>query len=382
MVQLSSEEYALVDELLECIAEAMDRLGDADPEYAGKTKIQKLLYLGINEFDLPVTYSWYLAGAVVPDDPATPGDLQSAFDELSSPDKPSVPPQDDATAAPSESEPVLDNISQSISPEAPGKDVFKPDASDEETEPLDPVLFTGGSDNEPEPSDPTTTVSDKRDEVIDFYVQKVPEVWHQNTMRFLQNFYIEHAPPAYRDFYVQSTHLRTRLREAEITVQTIFEGDEPSQSLADIAEAASLDISDLHCTIRASESLSPTFDGFVSGTDIIEDGLMMLAKQDKQSVTQDHLAAVRSMQEFYYYYVWRYPCLVISQKTASGPSAESLRTKHQNRLTTFELELEEEVTRFEAELDEAGLKPDYTDYEVPDDDITETITSISNHYFE
>jgi hypothetical protein len=378
MVQLSTEELALVDDLLECIAEAMDRLENVDPEYASKTKLQKLLYLAIDEFNLPVTYSWYLAGAVVPDDAVTPSDLQSAFSDLPTPDEPTTPsPRAESTVSEA-AEPVTEDTTEiADNIEIPE---IEPDYVEED--PLDPVLFSGDSNRDTEPNGLPTELADRRVDVIDFYESKIPEVWSQNTMQFLQNFYLEHAPPAYRDLYVQSTHLRTRLREAEVTIESHLENEQPTRSIADIAEAASLDISDLHCTIRSSESLSATLDGFVSGTNLIEDGLMMLAKHEPESLTPAHQAAAKSMQEFYYYYVWRYPCLVISQETARGPSAESLRETHQVRLAGFEEELEREIDRFERELAKSGLKPDYTDYDMPDDELTETIVSLSDHYLE
>ncbi|WP_222913500.1 hypothetical protein [Natrinema sp. SYSU A 869] len=373
MAQLSTEEHALVDELLECIATAMDRLEDIDPKYATKTKLQKLLYLAVDEFNLPLTYSWYLAGAVVPSDPVTPSGLESAFDELPSPDEPT----DDAAPA-DQSVGTLDEIVESIDDSG-----IQP-SHHSGVEPIDPVLFSDKTDSEPDP-DPTPSseeFGDRRGEIIDFYTSTIPDVWYQNTMRFLQNFYLDHAPPAYRDFYVQSTHLRTRLREVETIVAAHLDDEQTAQSIDDIAKSTSLDISDLHCTIRSSDSLSATFDGFVRGTDLIEDGLMMLTDRESASLEQEHLAVIRSMQEFFYYYVWRYPCLVISQETATGPSADSLRARHQDRLADFEAELDRAADQFERELAAAGLRPDYTDYTVSNDDVTETIASLADQYLE
>ena len=380
MAQLSTAEHELVDGLLECIAAAMGRLEDVEPEYATKTKLQKLLYLAVDEFDLPLTYSWYLAGAVVPGDPATPAGLESAFDDLPSPDEPTR--ADDAVSA-AESTESIDTITADTA--------SRPPSHEPETGSIDPVLFSddGESDSDSESkSDPTPSsgddlIDDRRDEIIDFYASTIPDVWYQNTMRFLQNFYLEYAPPAYRDLYVQSTHLRTRLREVETVIEAHCNGDQPNQSIDEIATAAGLDISDLHCTIRESESLAPTFDGFVRGTDLIEDALMMLADREPASFTREDVEIARSMQDFFYYYVWRYPCLVISQETATGPSADSLRSRHRNQFVEFETELDRAASRFERELAAAGLRPEYTDYPGPnDDDVAETISSLAEQYLE
>lgn len=372
MVQLSPKEQTLVEDLLACVAEAMRRRDDINPTYASKTKLQKLLYLAIDEFDLPLTYSWYLAGAIVPGDGATPAGLQSSFDDVAGPSEPSLSTDEPGTTS---------NAATSTDASDEFSDFLNSVTPREEDDSIDPVLFSPATDGKPDPSTPAE-IDDRRADIVDFYEGKLPDVWYQNTMRFLQNFYLEHAPAPYRDLYVQSTHLRTRLRDVENTVMAHLDGDEPTQSLADLNDAIGLDISDLHCTIRSTESLSETFDGFVRGTGLIEDGLLMLTKRSPDELDQEHLAAVKSMQDFFYYYVWRYPCLIISRDTATGPSAESLRAKRVERLAEFEDELRREADRFEEELAEAGLKPEYADYPSPDSDVTETITSLSDHYLE
>lgn len=396
MVQLSPAERTLVDELLSCIAEAMTRLDEVDQAYASKTKLQKLLYLAIEEFDIPLTYSWYLAGAVVPDDAATPGALQTAFDELPGGETPSISSDDKNHPAADESSMEwnmqqirVDIYSSTSAQSAPAEDIIGADDSnspEKTTEPdttVDPVLFsdtsTPGGDDRPTAG---SSLGDSRDEVVDFYEATIPDVWHQSTMRFLQNFYLEYAPPAYRDLYVQSTHFRTRLRELETIVNDQVKDGEPTDSVDGAVQAAGLDVSDMHCTIQASDSLSPTFDAFVEGTDLIEDGLMMLAKRSPNALDTEHVTAIHSIQEFFYYYVWRYPCLVVSQETATGPSAEELRTNRQRRLTNFEAELQRETEEFEQELANVGLVPDYTDYAAPDDEVEEIINELADQYLE
>lgn len=403
MVQLSTEERALVDELLECIAEAMTRLDDIDPAYANRTKLQKLLYLAVDEYDLPLTYSWYLAGAVIPDDAATSSDLQTAFDDLPGTETPGIPsaeetaPDGQDLAADAETdepasgagEPapdatVADSSAPASSPEEfVGADEGEPDsetASPDTT--VDPVLFSDASPSGGDDEPATSRVGDRRDEIVDFYEEAIPEVWHQKTMRFLQNFYLDHAPAAYRDLYVQSTHFRTRLDDIEGIVTDHAAGEEPTLSLEEEIDSAGLDISDMHYTIRSSDDLSGTFDAFVRGTDVIEDGLMMLAQSSPESLDHEHVAAVQSMQEFFYYYVWRYPCLIISRETATGPQAEALRDQRQRRLDTFERELERERDAVRRELEAAGLWPDYTDYETPDDEMETKIRQLADNYLE
>lgn len=395
MVQLTDAERELVDDLLKCIAEAMSRLDDVDPSYANKTKLQKLLYLAIDEFDLPMTYSWYLAGAVLPGDHATLTDLESAFNDLPNTETPSTPMEDDTTT--DEDTTSNSNINGTANASAEEQfdvtdvdteieDETRDPVSDEtsatpENSSIDPILFTGSESYDvADPAEPTTALGKRRADVVDFYVSVIPEVWRQNTMRFLQNFYLEHAPSTYRNLYVQSTHLRTRLRDIEMAIDDRLHGTQPDQVISELVKAAELDISDIHCTIHSSETLSTTFDSFVRGTDLIEDGLIMVDQRAPEDLEHDHLSAIRSMQEFFYYYVWRYPCLIISQETAMGPSAESLRTSRQRRIEDFDAEIAREADRFERELADAELKPTYMDYPSENNELEQTVSALADHY--
>jgi len=136
MGHLSPAERALVDELLECIAEAMRRHDDVDPAYASKTKLQKLLYLAIDEFDLPVTHSWYLAGAVVPGDGATPAGLGSSFGDVAGPSEPSL--GTDESAAPSDTDSTAEATEGF-------DDLLDSVASPADDETIDPILFSPDS---------------------------------------------------------------------------------------------------------------------------------------------------------------------------------------------------------------------------------------------
>jgi hypothetical protein len=380
MVQLSTTEHALIDDLLECLAIAMDQREDINPAYANKTKLQKLLFLAIEEFDLPLTYSWYLAGAVVPSDPVSPAGLQSAFDDLPSTDQPEATASEPASVWNDDGKSSTDDpeIQETVAD-------FKSRLRTADSEmAVDPILFSDTPSEAASQSDSVAQdeVGNQRDEIIDFYERKLPDVWRQNTMQFLQNFYISYAPEQYRELYLQSTHLRTRLREVEQVVTAHLEDDQPDQGLEELAKAVGLEISDLHYSIRKNESLSATLDQFVRGTDFIEDGLMMLSQVEADEVTETHREVVQEMQEFFYYSVWRLPCLVISQETATGPSAETLRAKRQEELVSFDERLRRRCRKFEQTLERADLKPSYTDYEHPDDEISQHAEKLTQEYLE
>ena len=355
MVHLTETESELAEQLLSEISETIRDVPDADIAYANKTKIQKLLFFAIDEFDLPVTYSWYLAGAVVPDRSIGSSSMNGPQNSLSSPAGPTMPETDD-----------------------------KQNKSDKGTPSIDPVLF----DNTGDPSNPSEPSPDlysyvSHDELTAFYRRVIPTVWHQETMRFLQNFYQETAPERYRLLYIESTHLRTHLSELATTVERHIGEETPTRSISELRQAIELAISDFHYYLRGDEQLKETFDVVVSGTDVIEDALMMLDQRPVSSLSAVHLEAIRELQDFFFYYVWKYPCLLISQMTASGPRADELRSDHATEFEPFDEVVRGEQTTLSSTLVNADLKPGPNDYPPVDDrQLSETLRNLSTEYLE
>jgi hypothetical protein len=368
MITLSNTESALVADLLEAIARAMDQLPEVDPEFANKTKLQKLVFLAVDEFDLPVTYSWYLAGSVVPDDSVAPATLDSTIDDLPSPAEPSIDSSTPDELHPDDDSPDVADQSSTSTPDPP----------------VDPVLFDDfGDDTDTATEDPSIDayVKDRAD-LIDFYSGVIPTVWHQDTMRFLQNFYHDHAPPRFRSLYLSSIHLRTHLADIESAVKTIVGGEEPRTPLSDLIRSTELVISDLHLELREDEDLRQTFEPVVKGTDIIEDALLMLDQLPADELGPEHVEAVARLQDFFYYEVWRYPCLIISRETATGPQAETLRAEQANRLATLDENYAARCEELQEYLADVGLVPDVEDYPTPDDDLHKRISDLANEYLE
>jgi hypothetical protein len=252
-------------------------------------------------------------------------------------------------------------------------------------------MFTTGpdidSDSDPSPGDdePTPRLADfvSRDELHRFYRDRIPEVWHQDTMRFLQNFYQKTAPDRYKRLYIESTHLRTHLTEVAETIQCRLDGRAPTRSLEEVQRAIELSISDLHYYIKQDKALKETFDVVVEGTNLIEDALMMLTTRALEDLTETHLALVEELQSFFFFYVWKYPCLRISQETATGPVADELRAEHAAEFETFDDEVERERAELEAKLDAEGLVPGPDDYPpVEDQQVAATLKDLSAEYFE
>lgn len=79
------------------LSDVMDGLGAAihdsqvNPEELNSIKLNKLLYLAVDEFDLPITRSWFLFGVSLGYKTDDVNELEpSALDDLPSPDEPSI----------------------------------------------------------------------------------------------------------------------------------------------------------------------------------------------------------------------------------------------------------------------------------------------------
>lgn len=357
MIRLTNTESTLVEELLECVSEAINRADGISPQYANKTKLQKLLYFAIEEYDLPITYSWYLAGAVVPDTGITPASLES--------------PQSAQTGA---------------SSPGPGSDPDAFDASVDESQAseavIDPIMFSDSTDTSADTPGSVFELVD-RSTLIDFYVSKLPDVWSQNTMRFLQNFYQEVAPPEYRSLYIESTHLRTHLNELVEAVDSHTMGDEPTTSVDELEIRLGRTISDFHYYLRDSQELRETFPLVVRGTDLIEDAVSTLVTTDRAEYTAEHVRTLEELQDFFYYYVWRYPCLRISSRTAIGPSAETLANKHRRSFQQFPDQFRTAYRDTAETVRAAGLSPDpVAPVDSDEDEIAQTLADLSMEYLE
>lgn len=368
MVELTDTEAALIDDLVDCIREAIERTDGIDKTYANKTKIQKLLYFAIDAYDLPVTYSWYLAGAVLPDTSISPS-------TLASPQGPDTPDQPHLESSQESSTEVSTDSS-----EIGSSDSVPNNSASVDHDILDPIMFTG---SEPISSHGGLAEYVEREKVIGFYQEKLLDVWSQNTMRFLQNFYQATAPDRYRRLYIESTHLRTHLSTIADIIRTEADGAESSQSVTKLATQLAHTISDFHYELRQLDELQPSFRLVVKATDLIEKTVRELARRDPETYPPNAAALIDELQEFFYYYVWRYPCLEISAQTATGPSAYSLCRERRERWDAFDRELLVAYERLATSVAEAGLSPDPLAVgEEREQAVEEKLIDLSEKYFE
>jgi len=376
MVQLNPSEMRLTEDVLACLGDAIEQSERIELAYANKTKIQKLLYLAIDEFDLPVTYSWYLAGSVVPDSTVSPATVAEVTPELPQPDQPSTSDISPGAQTDEQGPATSCRVNET-------RDVGA-DTTQSDSRPLDPVLFPDVPTNQSAADLPGALANHvaNRQTVVEFFTRVIPDVWHQETMRFLQNFYNEHAPSQYRSLYVTSAHLRTHLLDAEDAVAATLRGETPARSLTDITQALRLDISDLHYYLKRDDDLATTLESVVEGTAVIEDAFLRLEQLDNDELTPAHRDALGDIQEFVYYTGWRHPCLIISRNTASGPQATQLREERNTALAQFETTAEQSRDDLSETLAAAGLLPDASDISLPEDKLSDSIATLTREYLD
>jgi hypothetical protein len=329
------------DEVIEKIQEGLalavsetDGIDDPSTRYLTKTKLQKLVWLAVREFDEDVTYSWYLAGPNLESERVSTGFLDSAFEKVATPSVPS------------------------------------PDLRDERP------------DYEPDP---------QVRRYADFFGSQIPhddgtldlkdDVWYKSGDEFLEEFYDHYAPDEYHEVYAASIDLRNQMEETIRRVAELINAQDggaqasldsfgsSTPTAPDHYKEIGLLVSRMHLALSQNGDLEDTVPRFKQFTDILEDTYMMLAKVEVKDVNKGHLEALRRLRDFHYYKAWRIPALIVSERTATGPGASELRRKATDNLESLNNEYDHKIATIESYCAERGLLPDYTDY--PDRDDTE-----------
>lgn len=422
MVTLSQHERDLLQTLEQCLSRAVASVDGVTPADINRTKHQKLLYLAIDEFDLPVTYSWYLAGSLVESQTVSPGNLT----DVSSPDTPASPSigESDDTEVSGVEERDTDNdpdegadvagdtgsedtvmstpdveierarelaeaVDDTLSEETDSDD--EEGAADDSDDDADGSIQPGdhGSSQPSESPDqspetlswPSADIDASTEECIDFLVDQLETYPLVSTDQFLIQFYHVRAPDTYQTLYETSLHVRSTLRALTDELRAYVSGAADTVDIERHDEELGRHLTELHLELRRIDQLRSTSTAVIRATDLIEDAVMMLRQQALEELTQRHIEALETVQEFYFNWAWKYPALYISMDTATGPSADAVVNARRARLETFEDELAAERSRIKSELTDAGLVP--TEGDFPDMDRTQTtnkLTTLVNSY--
>ena len=299
-----SEEEPYADALLRGIELAVEDVFDDPGRNITRTEQEKLCYFATKEFDLPVTYSWYLAGV---------------------------------------------NTKVAGEPDnAPGRMTTNTDG----------VRRDHGECGE---------VQQYRDyfaSEVFFDNYDLRGVWYTEKFDFLRDFYQRYAPDEYTGLYITSTDIREHLETLDETI----EQETTNHSLSDFGGSSQVGllsesddqefrllISDLHLKLAEIDELSEIVDLVTRGTDVIEQVFAQLTTLE--SISNEQEAVLQDLAPYFYYDVWRYPALYISTQTAEGPNRYHLIGEHADRFASFYEDLLSRRNRLSKRCVDADLYP-------------------------
>ena len=306
-----ADEWQLRADVHAAVERAVDQTLESPGREITDVEEEKLAFLVIDEFDLNLTYSWYIAGT-----------------------KTAVG-YDDTGAGPT-------------GPEEPSLD-------DEQVE------FGGIT---------AQVDSDRVQQFTDYLAAEtlfdgygLRDVWYTQRHEFLHDFYDKFAPEAYEAAYLASTEIRRQLadldedsgRQAESASLSQFGVDEQPLLSSSDEEAFRHAVSKLHLALARGDELSETTEAVTAGTDLIERTLDRLTRV--QPSTDEQWELIRELSVFFFHTVWKLPSLVISIQTAQGPNAQELREKRVRTLNGFEESVQRERDNLRSRLADADLLP-------------------------
>lgn len=297
-------------------------------EYFTDTKREKLVYFATRDLELPLTYSFYLAGGCGAVKSATSGG-------------------------------ALERVDQTIEAMNTGQPGFtEPDIDEEVAMYKDYFLST---------------------EFFDDY--DLEEVYTTNKYEFLIDYYEACGAgnesvltPELAELYQHSTRLRRDLDglsdrsdcdDEQVMLGVYGGGSDDKVLLSRNEELAIKDhVSELHMGLFKTEYIEDLFDPFTEGTDVIEQAVRKLAVLEDLTPRQAEL--VDGLDDFFYETVWKLPALKISIETATGPNADELLKRKQLRYKSYSSAYGRGIREKHDELVEENLIPELEDYSQTD----------------
>lgn len=200
-------------------------------------------------------------------------------------------------------------------------------------------------------------------------------VWYTDRYTFLRDYYSEFAPEEYTDLYLTSVNIREKLANLDDLIATESQnttlgdfGGGGSDKLLEPEDEREIRylVSDFHIDLAAIDVLSETKQTVSAGTDLIEQVLFKLTQME--GTTREQRRLLDNLSEFFFYYVWKYPALLISAETATGPNEDIIRLNRLQEFDRFDQQIESEISRLTDHFYEVGLLPDAQDIEAIDMD--------------
>lgn len=300
------EEKPHWDALLQAIDLAVDDVIDRPNRKLTAIEREKLCYFAIKEFDIPVTYSWYLAGA------------NTTISDESCRERNRVHTTDTGQRSDTGVNKEIQKYRTYLASEELMKDY------------------------------------------------SLEDIWWTDKYDFLYDFYKHCAPDDYIDLYIASTQIREHLETLDTTVDQETEnqslsawtgnGEGPSLLSHNEEEKFRLLVSDLHLELAQDETLSEITEAVIQGTDVLEQVFAQLTTLD--TVDRDQRVVLDDLATYFYYDVWRYPAFYISATNAFGPNKHYLIEEHATRFKNFHKEIVTKATEMQSRCENAGLYPE------------------------
>lgn len=279
-------------------------------QYSSDIKLQKLTYLAVERFDLNVTYSWYLAGAMVANERVS---IRIQRDEAT------------ATGYVQDNQAALADITSGST--------------------LQKEQYLGSDSPQDCPS---------KQEIKQFYLHDLDEVWSSRKAKreldtlesiwytkgreFLETFYQELAPPKYKQLYLSSLRFRTLLSDISKALETNSRNSTQS-SLANFGQATTIpdrvdELSEVQDTIMFEIESQPEFedcvDPFRAFFELVTDIYKKLVSSSLDELPSQIGDLFDKFEDFYYRMTWKLAATIIGDRTATGPRANKIARNHLN----------------------------------------------------
>ena len=314
MVTLHGEEKEVIQDLHAGLASAV-RESDLNTEdvynFFGKTKLHKIYYIAIKEFNLPITYSWYLAGAYIPSEYA--------------------------------------NVSSF-------KETLRIDHSPTSSRENEPQFLIETKDvRQSTKSDPTLR------DLRELFSNHLEEVVTTPINDYLEKFYQEFAPPEYKEVYLASLNIRRFFQEL---INEIEDSKEPSRQIslnqrsntstslnANIEQYSEL-IDQLQMQLTTNTALHSTQSAFDEFRRVSVPYIRRVTTMEAGDIGESEQMLVSTLNNFFFNEAWKYPCLHISKQTASGPKRKDLILRDNQRIQNYEERYADKIGQLQAICEE------------------------------
>lgn len=282
-----------------------------DPwQYSSDIKLQKLTYLAVERFELNVTYSWYLAGAMVANERVSVNIQREEANTSGHVQENQVSLEDvntNSTFLPGQ---YLDSDSPSSGP--------------------------------------------SKHEIKQFYLHKIDDVWQSQEAKreldtlesiwytkgreFLETFYQELAPPKYKQLYLSSLRFRNLLSDISEALETNNHNSTQS-SLANFGLATTIpdrvdelsNVADnIMFEIESQSEFETCVEPFNAFFELVLDIYKELVGSSLDELPSQIGKLFDQFESFYYQTTWKLAATVIGNRTATGPRANMIAQSHMN----------------------------------------------------